>query len=176
MENKRRKRRDFYSVVRSLHRDLGFLTVGLTIVFALSGSLLVFRDTPFMKVKQTEEMQLASGMDAVELSQHVRVRGFKVESIEGDIIRFNGGKYDAASGKAVVFRMVYPKPVDKLVNLHKVTSKSKMSWIVAIYGFILTFFAVSGMLMFKLGSNKSKRGLFLVGGSIAIAILVVMLA
>ena len=30
--------------------------------------------------------------------------------------------------------------------------------------------------MFKLGSNKSKRGLFLVGGSIAIAILVVMLA
>ena len=36
-------------LIRVLHRDIGFLVVGLTIVYALSGIVLTYRDTGFLK-------------------------------------------------------------------------------------------------------------------------------
>ncbi len=171
---KRKRKKDFYYYMRTLHRDLGFITIGLTVVFALSGSLLVFRDTPFMKVEKLEEMQLEAGLDGLELSQKVRVRGFRVERIEEHMIYFNSGSYNQETGETMINRMVYPSPIDKLVDLHKVTSKSPMAWIAAIYGFILTFFAISGMLMFRVGSPNSKRAFILTVGSIVLTVLVVI--
>ena len=32
--------------VRSLHRDIGFFVIGLTIIYSISGIVLTYRDTP----------------------------------------------------------------------------------------------------------------------------------
>lgn len=44
--------------IRSLHRDIGFFLVGLTLVYVLSGVVLIYRDTGFL---QTTETQVGMG-------------------------------------------------------------------------------------------------------------------
>jgi hypothetical protein len=40
--------------IRSLHRDIGFFLVGLTLVYVLSGLLLIYRDTGFLQTTPVE--------------------------------------------------------------------------------------------------------------------------
>lgn len=174
MERKNKKT-NIYNVMRVLHRDIGFLTIGLTIVYALSGTLLIYRNTDFMKVSRTEEMQLETGLKGGNLGSHLRIPAFNVEREEESKIFFKEGVYDAETGMATVTRKVYPFPLDKLVNLHKITGVSRMSAIALIYGFMLTFLAVSSLFMFKFGSKKSRRGMVMIAVSVVATIVIVML-
>ena len=176
MERKRKRKIDLRKIMRALHRDLGFLTIGLTIVYALSGMLLIYRNTDFMKVKRTEEIQLDKNIAAPDLGQHVHIRNFRVEKEEEGILYFKEGNYNAATGVAIITLKVYPAPVAKLVSLHKVNGNSKKSVVALIYGIILAFFAISAMFMYKLGTRKSNRSMIMIGGSVAITIIIVMLA
>ncbi len=169
------KKSTIYSVMRVLHRDIGFLTIGLTIVYALSGVLLIYRNTDFMKIEKTEEMQLESQLTGNDLGPLLRIRNFRVEREEDGIIYFKEGSYNTTTGHSVVTRKVYIPPFDKLVNLHKVTGANKVSFIALIYGFMLTFLAVSSLFMFKFGSKKSRRGLMMIGVSVVATILIVIL-
>ena len=166
---------NIYHIMRVLHRDIGFLTIGLTIVYALSGMLLIYRNTDFMKVSKTEQMQLETGLNGGNLGSQLRIRAFNVEREEGSNIFFKEGVYDAETGIATVTRKVYISPLDKLVNLHKVTGASNVSVIALVYGFMLTFLAVSSLFMFKFGSRKNKRGLALIAVSVVMTIVIVML-
>lgn len=160
--------------MRSLHRDIGFLTVGLTIVYALSGVLLIYRNTDFMKITRTEELLLDKNLTARDLGGQLRLRGFKVEREEGSVIYFAGGSYDAQTGAAIVARKVYIPPFNKLVELHKITGRSKVSPITAAYGVMLFFLAVSSLFMFKFGSKKSKRGILLMAGGIVLTVVLIV--
>lgn len=171
---KRNKKTNIYNVMRALHRDIGFLTIGLTIVYALSGVLLIYRNTDFMKVERIEEKQLATNLTGNDLGTELKIRNFRVEREDGSVIYFNNGSYDTATGKSVVTRKVYIPPFDKLVNLHKVTGANKLSFISMIYGCMLAFLAVSSLFMFKFGSKKNKRGLIMMAASIAATIVLVM--
>lgn len=174
MENSKKKR-NIYHLMRVLHRDIGFLTIGLTVVYALSGVLLIYRNTGFMKVMRIEENRLETGLSAENLGSRLRIRNFKVEREEGSKIFYKEGVYDAETGVATVTRKTYPFPVDKLVNLHKITGANNLSFISLIYGCMLAFLAFSSLFMFKFGSRKNKRGMAMVGVSMAATIILVML-
>ena len=45
---------DIHYWIRSLHRDIGFFLVGLTLVYVLSGLLLIYRDTGFLQTTPVE--------------------------------------------------------------------------------------------------------------------------
>lgn len=171
---KRNGKTTIYNVMRVLHCDIGFLTIGLTIVYALSGALLIYRNTDFMKVERIEESQLAANLTGNDLGVTLRIRNFRVEREEGKMIYFKEGFYDASTGKSVITRKVYIPPLDKLVDLHKVTGTSRVSVIALIYGFMLTFLAVSSLFMFKFGSKKSKRGLVMIAISVVSTIVIIM--
>ena len=161
--------------MRVLHRDIGFLTIGLTIVYALSGALLIYRNTDFMKVERIEERQLEINLTGNDLGAELRIRNFRVEREEGEMIYFKEGSYDVSTGKSIITRKVYIPPLDKLVDLHKVTGTSRVSIIALIYGFMLTFLAVSSLFMYKFGSKKSKRGLVMIAVSVVMTIMIVLL-
>jgi len=75
------KKLNIYKIMRVLHRDIGFLTIGLTLVYVLSGVLLIYRNTDFMKMEKTEgENSLAASLSGSEVAQQLRIRNFKVES------------------------------------------------------------------------------------------------
>ncbi len=173
MEKKTNKG-NIYRIMRALHRDIGFLSIGLTIVYALSGVLLIYRNTDFLKVERVEQKQLATNLAVNDLGAELKIRNFRVEREEGSVIYFGNGSYDATTGKAVVTRKVYIPPFDKLVNLHKVTGTNKMSVVALIYGILLAFLALSSLFMFKFGTRKSKRGLVMIAVSVAATIVLVM--
>ena len=45
MEQKEKKSIHYY--MRGLHRDIGFFLIGLTLIYSISGVLLIYRDTDF---------------------------------------------------------------------------------------------------------------------------------
>lgn len=55
-----KKKQNIYHIMRVLHRDIGFLTIGLTLVYALSGILLIYRNTDLLKTEKVEEKQRVS--------------------------------------------------------------------------------------------------------------------
>lgn len=40
--------------IRSLHRDIGFFLVGLTLIYVFSGILMIYRDTGFLQTAAVE--------------------------------------------------------------------------------------------------------------------------
>ena len=170
-----KKKQNIYHIMRVLHRDIGFLTIGLTLVYALSGILLIYRNTDLLKMERIEEKQLATNLSGNDVGQQLRIRNFKVEMEERKTIYFKEGFYDAATGKSVVTRKVYIPPFDKLVNLHKITGTHKISVLALVYGFMLCFLAASSLFMFKFGSRKSRRGIAMIALSIVLTVAIVAL-
>ena len=62
--------------MRVLHRYLGFLAIGLTIVYALSGISLLYRDTDVFKVEAVVERDLDPNIPTDKLGQALRIRNF----------------------------------------------------------------------------------------------------
>lgn len=172
---KKESRKSLYYIMRALHRDIGFLTLGLTLVYVLSGVLLIYRNTDFLKKEKTSELLLKQNLAEGDLAKQLAVRNFRVEKKEGDVIYFKEGYYNAATGEAKISRKDYPPFIKNLVNLHKITGNNRLSLLNTIYGILLLFLVVSSFFMFKFGTGKSKRGLALTGLGIILTILFLVL-
>lgn len=72
---KEKKSINYY--MRKLHRDFGFFIVGLTIIYALTGIVLIFRDTNFLKSEALIEKTLAPNMEVSDLGNALRKRILK---------------------------------------------------------------------------------------------------
>ena len=59
--------REASNKARIYHRYLGFFLAGIMAVYALSGIVLIFRNTDFLKVETNHERQVASNLSAEEL-------------------------------------------------------------------------------------------------------------
>ncbi len=157
--------------MRCLHRDIGFIVIGLTIIYALSGILLTYRSTAFLKYETTVNMQIDKGLEAGELGRALKMRFFKIESQTEDTVYFNGGSYDRSTGMATYTQMVYPTVIDKLVQLHKLSSKSVMHILAVVYAVLLSFLAISSLFMYRPGTRLFRRGVFLTAAGVVIAVI-----
>lgn len=64
--------------VRIIHRYLGYFLAGIMAMYAISGSLMVFRKTNFLKKEVIEQQQLGTKLSIGELSSSLKI-GVKVE-------------------------------------------------------------------------------------------------
>lgn len=163
----------FFQVVRSLHRDIGYLTAGLTVIFALSGIAQIFRDSDFLQVQKQETMQVSPGLSADALGPALRMREVHVDRTEGGVMYFRGGSYEPATGKAVRTTKSYVPPFDRLAAFHKSPSKSAVHWLTMVYGAALLFMALSSFFMFRNGHALQRRGLLFaaIGFGVALAVM-----
>ena len=58
-----------HNSMRIYHRYLGFFLAGIMAVYALSGIILIFRDTNFLKQEKQVNQQLKPGLSAEDLRQ-----------------------------------------------------------------------------------------------------------
>ncbi len=116
----------FHSAVRKYHRWLGFFLAGVMALYSVSGALLIFRTTDFLKYEQTEQKQLAPGLNGEALGPELRLRGFKVNQENEQSITFKEGNYNKQTGLATVTKKDYPKPIGKIVDMHKATTNSPL--------------------------------------------------
>lgn len=172
--NRKSKKRSLSYYMRALHRDIGFLIVGLIVIYSISGIVLTFRDTNFLKTERQVEQQLDPNLKTSELSDALRMRRFTVESENEEVINFGVGTYNKETGLASYSVYELPVILEKFNDLHKTMSSSSASPFTTILGFLLLFMAVSSLWMFKTTSPHFKRGMILtaVGILASIALLI----
>ncbi|WP_339724653.1 PepSY domain-containing protein [uncultured Paraglaciecola sp.] len=162
------------SNLRQYHRWLGFFLSGIMAVYAISGILLIFRNTDVLKFQQQEQRQLVPQLSAKALGDELRFKGFAVLEQNATTIVFKQGHYDKTSGVAVISRKDYPKVLQQLVNLHKATTDSPLYWLNISFGLSLLFFVVSAFIMFLPKTKVFKNGLKIAGIGFVFAILVLI--
>src|SRR4051812_44077759 len=105
--------------MRIYHRYLGYFLAGIMAMYAISGIVLIFRDTEFLKSEKQVEKKLAPHINGEELGRALRIRDFKVEGTDGDIIKFKAGTYNQETGIAIYETKELPFLINKLTQIHK---------------------------------------------------------
>jgi hypothetical protein len=162
--------------IRVLHRNIGYFTAGLTILFALSGIVQTYRDTDLFQHEVQVERQIEPGLAPEALGPALRLREAKVLREEGNVVYFQGGWYDRGTGRAVRTESRFIFPLDRFSALHKAPSKSAVHWLTNLYAVLLLFMAVSSFWMFPGGSAQRRKGLLVAALGIAFAVALLFLA
>ncbi len=157
--------------MRIWHRYLGFFLAGVMAIYALSGILMIFRQTDFLKQEVVSERPLEPNLESDALGEALRIRDFKVSRTEGDSIYFNGGSYNAATGVASVTTKQLPFILDKFTKLHKATTNSPLFYFNIFFGLGLLFFVISAFWMFIPSANILKKGLYFTLGGIVLVLI-----
>lgn len=161
--------------MRIYHRYLGYFLAGIMAVYAISGITLIFRDTNFLKKEKLVETQLKPGIKNEELGPALRMKNFKIEKEEGDIIGFKQGTYNKSTGMAKYSISELPYFMDKLTKLHKANTKSPLFFLNIFFGVSLLFFVVSSFWMFLPKSTIFKKGLYFTLAGVILTIILIIL-
>ena len=145
--------------MRIIHRYLGFFLVGIMAMYAISGIIMIFRETDFLKKEVVSERQLEPNLTGGELSPKLRM-AVKVDKKEGDVLYFKDGNYNTRTGVATVKKMELPLILDKMEHLHKATTDSPVYWLNIFFGVSLLFFVISSFWMFLPKTSVFKKGLY----------------
>lgn len=169
------KGRTLSHTMRILHRDIGFLMIGLTLAFSLSGILLVYRSTGFMKSETQVTRTLDPALSIEDVGRALHLRKLTVGADDGRRIAFSSepmardGSYDRTTGEVSFSAQQLPTFLEKLNALHKTSSGSALHWFSLLYGVLLTFLAVSSLWMFKPSTRQFRRGLLFAGAGLVLA-------
>ncbi len=161
---------------RKYHRLLGFFLAGIMMIYAISGVLLIFRETAFLKYEYQLEEQLSPNLSSNELREALRIKRFRVLEKTAEAVVFEAGRYDKATGIAVYSVEQYPQPLQKMVSLHKATTNSPLYFLNIAFGACLLFFAVSAFFMFLPKLPAYKTGLKVAVAGALFAVIVVLAA
>jgi hypothetical protein len=144
---------------RVIHRYLGFFLVGILAVYAISGITLIFRKTDTFKKTVTKEITLNKETKTKDLGKSLEIKDFKVDSTHSEIVYFKEGNFNKTTGKAVITKKEYPYLLDKMMKLHKATTKSPVYWLNIFFGLSLLFFVISSFWMFLPSTSTFKKGM-----------------
>ena len=156
---------------RVFHRYLGFFLAGIMAVYAISGIVLTFRNTDVMKSEVQVTATLEKGLDGEALGVALRRRGFEAQKTEGDVIFFEGGTYNSATGQAQYTEKRLPVVLEKMNNLHKMHTANPLFWLGIFFGVALLFFSVSAFFMFLPGAPVYKKGLYFAGAGFPLTVI-----
>lgn len=171
--NNRKKGTHYY--MRTLHRDVGFFILGLIVIYSISGIVLTYRNTDFLKSERQVERQLEPNMEANELGQALRMRGFRVESEDAEVIDFGSGTYNKETGLASYTVNELPVVLAEFNELHQTISSNITGYFSAALGIALLFMAISSLWMFKPSSTHFKRGMVLTVVGIVFSVVILFL-
>jgi len=173
--------------LRALHRDFGYLVVGLTVIYALSGLAVNHVkdwDPSFRQVERTHQVRGPISEDDEEAGRAVLAElgvqqtpreVFRVDDTQLDIV-FDERTFhvDTGSGK-VIEEGQSPRFFLRLANwLHLNRGKPAWSYVADAYAVLLLFLAISGLFMLPGRKGLLGRGalIALVGASIPVAYVV----
>ncbi len=158
--------------MRVIHRYLGFFLAGIMAVYSLSGIVLIFRDTDFLKNEKQVTKQVKPNAQADELGKMLQIRDLKIDKEEGNTLFFKNGTYDKSTGTAIYKVKELPFVLDKMTHLHKAKSADKLFVFNIFFGLSLFFFVISSFWMFMPSTDVFKKGMyFTIGGIILTLIL-----
>jgi hypothetical protein len=163
------------NTMRVYHRYLGFFLAGIMAVYAISGIILIFRDTDFLKSDKTVETKLATTIKIEDLGKAIKVRDLKVEKEENGIVYFKQGTFDKSTGVAKVTKKELPLILDKMTHIHKANTKDSLFFLNIFFGLSLLFFVISSFWMFMPQTEIFKKGLYFTIGGIVLTLILILI-
>lgn len=163
------------NTMRVYHRYLGFFLAGIMAVYAVSGIVLIFRDTNFLKQTKTVEKKLAPGLTAEDLGRSIRIRDLKLQSSNGDTVFFSQGMYNKVTGEVQYKVTSLPLVMEKLTQLHKANSKQPLFYLNVFFGVSLLFFVISSFWMFMPKTSIFKKGMIFTLAGILLTLLMLFI-
>jgi len=185
----RRKSVKWRPWLRAAHRDVGYLLVGLTFIYALSGLAVNHIDdwnSNFVEYSRTHQLSGALPGDDAALATEVR-RQLGIEAEPDEVFRLDDREVeilfdertltvDTQSG-AVRDEGRSARAFFRLANwLHLNRGKEAWTLIADGYATLLLMLAVSGMFMIKGAKGIKGRGILLVAAGVAVPVLYVALS
>ena len=161
--------------MRIWHRYLGFFLAGIMAVYALSGIVLIFRDTNFLKQEKQIEKSLGRGLKAEAVGQAIRIRDLKAETETEELLQFKQGTYNKLTGLVIYKVRSLPKGIEKLTQLHKASTKQPLFYLNVFFGVSLFFFVLSSFWMFLPNTTIFKKGLYFTLAGVAVTILLLVI-
>jgi hypothetical protein len=105
----------------------------------------------------------------------LHIKNLEILKTEGDVVYFQNGTYNKATGVAMYSDKVLPTFLQKFNNLHRKSSKNLAHLFSTIFGILLLFLAISSFWMFKPNSKMFRRGIILAGSGLIFAIILLLL-
>jgi hypothetical protein len=160
--------------MRVIHRYLGFFLAGIMAVYAVSGIVLIFRDTDFLKNEKHVTKQVKANAQASELGGLLKTK-VRVEKEEGNIVYFKDGTYDKSTGTAQYTTKDLPYILDKMTHLHKAESKDPLFFLNIFFGASLLFFVISSFWMFMPSTDIFRKGMYFMLAGIILTLLLLFI-
>lgn len=160
----------FTKTIRAWHRDLGYLFIGLTLIYALSGILLLLKkdeQNPSYREIVVEKKAKAD-LSPDDLKRYWQSNFADLPKLKRIIpedetykiyVKGGLGEYEPFSGK-VIIRTFKKIAVFKFVNDIHYNSGKRFTILAVIYAIVLIFFAISGAIMVKGKKGFKKRGVW----------------
>ncbi len=165
-----KRKTPFSFQMRVIHRYLGYFLAGIMFVYALSGIIMVFRDTDFLKTEVVAKRTLEPNLSPRDLAPIFK-KGAKVVKKEGAILYLRNGNYNQETGVATIKRKQLPFILDKMEHLHKSSTKSPIYFLNVFFGVALLFFVFSAFWMYTPKMPVFKKGMYFAIGGIALTII-----
>lgn len=183
-----KKSKNLSQKFRQWHRDLGYLVIGITIIYSLSGIMLSFRDlhifekeyilnTKIEKNATNVETKIIDAFSNIkqkqELPSHV-IKKSVIDSIKiiedtdtytkYQVSRKKNMKiitYYKNSGEVIYSISAYPTFIKPFIDAHKSSSQDRWAYLALAYSIILFFLAISAIFMVKGKYGFKQRGVYL---------------
>lgn len=169
--------------LRLLHRDLGYLLVGITIIYGVSGYLLNHmdgKDPAFDSTEATIHLPQQLNQEALQSTLSANgalpeVKRILMGKDEFSRVMFNGGigVYNSQTGE-FSYELHRKKPLIYAINKLHYNKVNGWTIIGDIFAFSLIFLALSGMVLVKGKNGFLRRGVWLVAIGLLIPVLYIV--
>ena len=160
---------------RVYHRYLGFFLAGVMTIYALSGTIMIFRTTDFLKQDKIKEREIGANIPAEELGAKLFIRNLQVLNENENTITFSQGSYDKTTGVATYKVKELPFVLQKLEKLHKATTNSPLYFLNIFFGISLLFFSVSAFFMYTKTNKVLRKGVIVAIAGLIFAVIIVLI-
>ncbi|WP_321345395.1 hypothetical protein [uncultured Draconibacterium sp.] len=160
---------------RVYHRYLGFFLAGIMTIYALSGTIMIFRTTDFLKQDKITEREIGANVPAEELGGKLFIRNLQVLEEDANTITFQQGSYDKTTGVATYTVKELPFVLKKLESLHKATTNSPLYFLNIFFGLSLLFFSVSAFFMYTKTNKVLRKGVYVAIAGLVFAAIIVFI-
>jgi len=146
--------------MRIYHRYLGFFLAGIMAIYSVSGIIMIFRDTDFLKKENRKVLTVATGLKTEEVGPAIKLKNLKIKSDTLDVVTFEQGTYNRTTGVAEITVKELPYLINKMTKMHKATNKDPLYYFNIFFGLSLFFFVISSFYMFMPGTTIFKKGMY----------------
>ncbi|GGG31727.1 hypothetical protein GCM10011532_14000 [Christiangramia forsetii] len=140
-------------------------------MYAISGIVLIFRNTDTFKIEETVEKKVATNLNEEQLGKTLKIKNFEIERTEGEIIYFEQGILDTSSGIAKYKVSQLPVILESFTKLHKANTNHPLYFLNIFFGLSLLFFVISAFWMFMPSTKIFRKGIFFTIGGIILTLI-----